>query len=1202
MMNVFFHDEIPEPLSPASASSTRLKHQVFLSFKGEDTRLNFTAHLLKALKDTGMNVFFDEETLEKGEQLSQALSRAIAASNLSIIVLSVDYASSKSCLAELSDIMRRKDTQGHIVLPIFYHVNPSDVRNLGGSFKKSFNGHGSNRLPQVQRWKTAFAEVGKLKGWHTEGGKFDRPETEYIKDIVEYVIKKLMSGKFKSTSAELVGIDDQKQTILRLIEQEDSRLIGLWGQGGIGKTTLSDVIYNEISHNFENTCFLLNVREKLKKQGMESLRNQLLSELLNQAIHVDTPSIGSTLIQERLNNKRVLVVLDDVNDSDQIDCFGVKHFGDGSKIIVTSRDRQVLKNGGVDKIHEVKKLNDNDSLQLFSTFAFKQLNPAADFRDLSNKFVEYAQRSPLALRVLGSKLYKKSRTEWESEVDKLKEYDQPKISHILRSSYDDLDEVEKNIFLDIAIFFKGTLKKDVEEILSCCYKGAVCGISNLIDKCLLDNTSYNGWICMHDMLEEMGKDIVRKESIDPGKRSRLWSAKDVYQVLKYNKCPAEKLLKDQVDSVSLPDELRYLCWDYYPFKYLSGFNPKNLVVLKLAHGHIERLWNDDDHQVYSFVLSSSKSLVNLREIDVAGCKKLRKIPSLLGAINLEILECRWCESLVELPCLNHLASLKKLGLTGCNNLKTFPEVPKHFSILELDRTKIEEVPASIEHLVGLRKLCLKNSNVNIVSSNISKLESLRDMDLSHCPMVEFPEIPRSLTDLNLSETQIEEVCLSLATPSNLQSLNMSGSRVKIVSIKMESLRDLNLSHCPIVKFPEIPRSLAKLNLSGTQIEEVSLSLDSLFNLQTLDMSCSRVKSLSIKMESLCDLNLSHCPMIEFPEIPRSLRELNLSGTQIKEANLSLDSLNNLQKLKMSCSSIQKLQCNIIMFGSREIPIVDVSSPILMSKSIYRLEMDHCESLKLLSELPPYIQYLDAHGCTSLEKVSFTDKNSYQLDPLDDDVVDWFYMLFCNCFSLNQDSIDNIEANAILKIGYLAEKLRLTWEDAFGPIILFCCFPGNKISANKFECQSMSSSLVLKIAPNESSGSRSLVFSICLVVDLTRCHHHESLKFICKYQLTTASGGGNEKFTSEWSSFIEDETEWKYMGDHVLILFREDMVKKDKDYEEASFEFYIENPKYNVEGEEIEEEYIKVEKCGVHVSYMDEEPSTTPQHKSPRHTE
>ncbi|GMI85511.1 hypothetical protein like AT5G17680 [Hibiscus trionum] len=98
---------------------------------------------------------------------------------------------------------------------------------------------------------------------------------------------------------------------------------------------------------------------------------------------------------------------------------GVQHFGAGSKIIVTSRDRQVLKNGGADKIHEVKKLNDNDSLQLFSTFAFKLLNPTLDFRDLSNKFWGYAQGSPLALKVLGSKLYKKCKEEWVDEADKL---------------------------------------------------------------------------------------------------------------------------------------------------------------------------------------------------------------------------------------------------------------------------------------------------------------------------------------------------------------------------------------------------------------------------------------------------------------------------------------------------------------------------------------------------------------------------------------------------------------------------------------------------------------------------------------------------------------------------------------------------------------------------------------------------------------
>ncbi|XP_052876342.1 TMV resistance protein N-like [Gossypium arboreum] len=129
--------------SSSSSFPGQVKHQVFLSFRGEDTRLNFTAHLLKALKDSGLNVFFDEDTLEKGEPLSPAVSQGIAASNLSIIVLSKEYASSKSCLAEVSNIMDRKHTQKHIALPIFYHVDPSDVRNLGGSFKTSFEDHES---------------------------------------------------------------------------------------------------------------------------------------------------------------------------------------------------------------------------------------------------------------------------------------------------------------------------------------------------------------------------------------------------------------------------------------------------------------------------------------------------------------------------------------------------------------------------------------------------------------------------------------------------------------------------------------------------------------------------------------------------------------------------------------------------------------------------------------------------------------------------------------------------------------------------------------------------------------------------------------------------------------------------------------------------------------------------------------------------
>ncbi|TYI08026.1 hypothetical protein ES332_A10G268100v1 [Gossypium tomentosum] len=138
-----------------------MKHQVFLSL-GEDTRLNFSNHLVNYLENVGINVFPHNETLGKGEKLPPIYSRAISASNLSILILSKDYASSISCLVELSSIMDRKreSTDKHIVLPIFYHVDPSDVRHIGGSFKTSFKKHELEQpADRVIQWRTAFAEV-----------------------------------------------------------------------------------------------------------------------------------------------------------------------------------------------------------------------------------------------------------------------------------------------------------------------------------------------------------------------------------------------------------------------------------------------------------------------------------------------------------------------------------------------------------------------------------------------------------------------------------------------------------------------------------------------------------------------------------------------------------------------------------------------------------------------------------------------------------------------------------------------------------------------------------------------------------------------------------------------------------------------------------------------------------------------------------
>ncbi|XP_039038883.1 disease resistance protein RUN1-like isoform X2 [Hibiscus syriacus] len=1036
----------------SSAPPRPMNHHVFLSFRGEDTRLNFTPHLLKALEAKGMSVFFDEKKLKKGEELLPALSQEIAASKLSLIVLSKDYASSKSCLAELSEIMDRKRTHGQIVLPIFYHVNLSDVQNIDGSFKISFDDHESKGLDQVQQWKKAFAEIGKLKGWHIEGCKSDRDETEYIEDIVNNVNTKLKNITYRRASKELVGIEKQKERISDMIKQKDSRIIGLWGMAGIGKTTLAEAVYNEFFLSFEGRCFLQNVSEKIKKRGMESFRNELLFELINEKdFRLDTPSIGSRFIQERLKNKRVIVVLDDVNDPEQIDDMGVKHFGDGSKIIVTSTDRQVLHNGDVDQILEVKKLNEKDSLQLFSTFAFKRLNPAADFQDLSNKFVRYAKGSPLALKVLGSQLYKKSKHDWKSELDRLNEFPLSKISQILKRSFDGLGDLEKNIFLDIAIFFKGELREDVEAILSSRYnKGAVCAISsNLVDKCLLD-IAPSGHISMHDMLEEMAKEIVLQEPKSPGKRRRLWSPNDVVQVLRNNKrsgsiegikldisqievddlqvlptvfenmpnlryihfCEGEeKLLANEVDIASLPNELRYLKWDKYPFKSLSSsFNPKNLVVLILHNGNMEQLWNDDH-----------EGLVNLKKIDLLFCKNLRKMPNLSGAINLKILDCRSCKRLDELPCLDHLESLERLDLSGCKNLSKIP---------------------------------------NLLGAN-----NLKILDCRSCKSLD--ELP----------------CLNHLT----------------------SLKTLRFEGCSNLK------KFSELDLSNTEIEEISDSIEHLVGLRKLRLRNSKVKNVS--------------------------------------------------------SNIKEL------------------------KSLNTLDLGYCKSLESFSELPPYLWCLDASECTLLEKVSFSDHNLYRsnafcdgddghhkenvfCDTDDAPHKETVFMLFSNCKSLNPDSIKNIETTAMLQIQSLAQRCarREKRRESCLQKKLFCCFTGNVISANDFVDQSVNSSLNLEISRNECSGSRALAFAICLVANLT-CGNRD-LAFICKYQLRVT---GKEQFRKECR--LDFRKCQSLAGDHVFILFSEDMIIIDDDYEKASFEFYI---KYDSG----EEDDIQVQKCGVQVLYIE----------------
>ena len=155
-----------------SSSIHRWDYDVFLSFRGKDTRHGFTGHLYQALCDKGFKTFIDNEDLQRGEEISAELIKAIKSSMISIIIFSQNYAFSTWCLEELIKILECKKN-GQRVLPVFYKVDPSEVRRHKGSFglaltalEKKFE----NNIGKVLRWREALHEAANLSGWHYEDG------------------------------------------------------------------------------------------------------------------------------------------------------------------------------------------------------------------------------------------------------------------------------------------------------------------------------------------------------------------------------------------------------------------------------------------------------------------------------------------------------------------------------------------------------------------------------------------------------------------------------------------------------------------------------------------------------------------------------------------------------------------------------------------------------------------------------------------------------------------------------------------------------------------------------------------------------------------------------------------------------------------------------------------------------------------------
>ncbi|KAG5050616.1 hypothetical protein GYH30_002795 [Glycine max] len=176
--------------SSSTSNTTPQKHEVFVSFRTEDTGKTFTSHLSGALERVDIKTYVDNNNLERGEEIPTTLVRAIEEAKLSIIVFSKNYAASKWCLDELLKILECGRAKRQIIVPVFYDIDPSDVRSQRGTYAEAFAKHerNFNEKKKVLEWKNGLVEAANYAGWDC---KVNRTEFEIVEEIVKDALEKL---------------------------------------------------------------------------------------------------------------------------------------------------------------------------------------------------------------------------------------------------------------------------------------------------------------------------------------------------------------------------------------------------------------------------------------------------------------------------------------------------------------------------------------------------------------------------------------------------------------------------------------------------------------------------------------------------------------------------------------------------------------------------------------------------------------------------------------------------------------------------------------------------------------------------------------------------------------------------------------------------------------------------------------------------
>ncbi|KAM7511764.1 hypothetical protein LguiB_010639 [Lonicera macranthoides] len=904
----------------AGSSIGEGEYEVFLSFHGGDTRKGFTDVLYTFLIVAGVWTYRDNEELRVGKRISDELLKAIKQSRISVPIFSKNYASSKWCMLEYAQMVECMEKEGQQIFPIFYDVEPHEVRHQTGSYRMAFWKH---RLrfgkDTIQQWKYALNKVGEMKGLELK-----KATDGYQGKLAEMAVKKIlqMLKKNKRDLPEfLIGKEHYEEKMEELLDLNSNslRIVGIHGMGGIGKTTIAKIIYNKLSDrsyeppllNPDHSLQLFSYHAFMQPFPLENFA-ALAWDIASTAagLPLALEDIGSSLINTRNRvswNEKLSNV--EKNPGKKVSetlrsCYeGLENHQERCIFLDTAclfirEDCTVPSYMWTDCQHgPINAIKANVLKSLIKIKDDNKLWMHDKLRDIGRQIVHEesnhpGERSRLwcckeALHVFDGEMGTNKVVALCLDFDE--KQCESRSGRLVREDFGDLRNLK---FLRVGpTDFQGDFKRLFSGLRWLQWKALgkispeTCDLLNLVILDLSGSGIMDDWEAWTQIKKSTKLKVLNLSNCIYLRRGPDFSAFESLERLILSSCHSldkvepsiGKLINLRVLDLSnclglgeAPDfsqipTLEYL--DVHSYPQLSGLSGFEYLV-KL------RYLNTSDCLGLTS-LPDLSHLSKLKKLITSKCNKLNELQGLDSLESLEHLDTSGCISLRSLPNVSNLVNLKKIILSGCKNLAKVKGIMELESLEHLDISgciSFRSLP-SISNLVKLKEITLSGCRNLAEVEGIRELKSLEALDVSWCTLQKnIPDLSnfKNLKKLKLGGFKDLTEIWGLEELKSLELLNISGwesieNLPHLSDLKM--LKEINASDCVkltgIWGFEEL-KFFELLDIAGCKSIEELPDLSNLRRLKEINASecvkLSAIRGLE-ELESLIWVNIRGCTLL-----------------------------------------------------------------------------------------------------------------------------------------------------------------------------------------------------------------------------------------------------------------------------------------------------------------------------------------------------